>query len=98
MAPNLLFLISMMQLNHEGALGLYILHSLACKESPVGTREVARRARADISAVARMLRRLRRAGLVRAVRGRGFTLARAAGTIRVLEVLDTLGGGVSAAC
>lgn len=80
----------MMHFSGEAALGLYALHYLGRKETPAGVPEIARSVRMSPSSVARALRPLRRSGLVRAVRGRGFILTRPPGAIGVLEALDAL--------
>ena len=62
---------------------------------PVTLAEIAREEGLTVSHVAKLIRTLRRAGLVKSVLGRtgGYSLARGAGQISVAEVLAALGGG-----
>ncbi len=62
---------------------------------PVTLGEIAREEGLTVPHVAKMIRTLRKAGLVRSVLGRtgGYSLARGAGQISVAEVLAALGGG-----
>jgi Rrf2 family protein len=85
-----------MHFSREEALGLHVLHYLARKEAPGSTPEIARSARVGVAQTARALRRLRRLGLVRAARGRGFQLARAPGSVNLLDVLDEFRGAAPA--
>jgi Rrf2 family iron-sulfur cluster assembly transcriptional regulator len=61
---------------------------------PLTLGEVARNEGLTLAYVAKLVRRLRRAGLVTSVLGRsgGYTLARQASEISVLEILGALGG------
>jgi Rrf2 family protein len=64
------------------------------RERPLTLAEVARDEGLTVAYVAKLVRRLRRAGLVKSVLGRsgGYTLARQASEISILEVLTALGG------
>src|SRR5262249_60747835 len=61
---------------------------------PLSLAEIARDEGLTVAYVAKLVGRLRRAGLVRSVLGRsgGYTLARDASSITLLEVLGALGG------
>jgi Rrf2 family protein len=61
---------------------------------PLSLGEMAREEGLSVPHVAKLIRELRRAGVVRSVLGRtgGYVLARDAATISVQEVLDALGG------
>jgi Rrf2 family protein len=61
---------------------------------PLTLAEVARNEGLTLAYVAKLVRRLRRAGLVKSVLGRsgGYTLARQAAEISILEILGALGG------
>jgi Rrf2 family protein len=63
-------------------------------ETPVTLAELARHEGLTIAYVAKMIRRLRRAGLVQSVLGRtgGYTLTQPAAEVSVGEILDALGG------
>jgi Rrf2 family protein len=62
--------------------------------NPLTLNEMAREEGLTISHVAKLIRRLRRAGLVRSVLGRtgGYSLARSAEVISIAEVMSALGG------
>lgn len=64
------------------------------QETPVTLSEIAREEGLTVPHVAKLIRELRRAGLVTSVLGRtgGYQLARAAAAISVAEVLAALGG------
>ncbi|HYV86820.1 MAG TPA: Rrf2 family transcriptional regulator [Patescibacteria group bacterium] len=64
------------------------------RPEPLSLAEIARHEGLTVAYVAKLIARLRRAGLVRSVLGRsgGYTLARDASEISVLEVLGPLGG------
>jgi Rrf2 family protein len=63
-------------------------------ETPVTLAELARHEGLTIAYVAKMIGRLRRAGLVRSVLGRtgGYSLSRPATQVSIAEVLSALGG------
>jgi Rrf2 family protein len=63
--------------------------------SPVTLGEIAREEGLTVPHVAKLIRVLRKAGLVKSVLGRtgGYTLRRTADTISLAEVLSALGGG-----
>ena len=64
------------------------------RSEPLTLAEVARDEGLTVAYVAKIVRRLRRAGLVKSVLGRsgGYTLAREPGQITVAEILNVLGG------
>src|SRR5262245_12096113 len=64
------------------------------RREPLSLAEVARDEGLTVAYVAKLIRRLRRAGLVRSVLGRtgGYTLSRPAEEVSVLEILQSLGG------
>jgi Rrf2 family protein len=64
------------------------------QELPVTLAEIAREEGLTVPHVAKLIRELRRSGLVRSVLGRtgGYTLSRAAASISIAEVLSALGG------
>ncbi len=66
----------------------------AGKAQPLTLSEIAREEGLTVSHVAKLIRKLRKAGLVRSVLGRtgGYTLARTASAVSVAEVLAALGG------
>ncbi len=63
--------------------------------SPMTLGEIAREEGLTVPYVAKLIRRLRKTGLVRSVLGRtgGYSLRRTADTISLAEVLSALGGG-----
>jgi Rrf2 family protein len=63
-------------------------------ETPVTLAELARHEGLTIAYAAKMIRQLRRAGLVQSVLGRtgGYTLSRPAAEVSVAEILGALGG------
>ena len=69
-------------------------HQRESIETPMTLGELARHEGLTIAYVAKMIRRLRRAGLVRSVLGRagGYTLSRSAAEVSVGEILGALGG------
>jgi Rrf2 family protein len=88
-----------MKVSSQEEYGLRCMLQLARRQrdgqaQPLTLAEVARDEGLTVAYVAKLVRRLRRAGLVKSVLGRsgGYTLARPAGEISVLEVLGALGG------
>ena len=69
-------------------------HQRESIETPMTLGELARHEGLTIAYVAKMIRGLRRAGLLRSVLGRtgGYTLSRSAAEISVAEILGALGG------
>ena len=69
-------------------------HQAGGMVEPLTLAEVARNEGLTVAYVAKIVRRLRRAGLVKSVLGRsgGYTLTREPGRITVAEVLGALGG------
>jgi Rrf2 family protein len=69
-------------------------HQKAGQREPLTLAQVARDEGLTVAYVAKLIRSLRRAGLVRSVLGRtgGYTLSRPADSISILEVLHALGG------
>ena len=88
-----------MKVSSQEEYGLRCMLQLARRERdgqvhPLTLAEVARDEGLTVAYVAKLVRRLRRAGLVKSVLGRsgGYTLARPAAEISILEVLGALGG------
>ena len=88
-----------MKVSSQEEYGLRCMLQLARRQQsgdahPLTLAEVARDEGLTVAYVAKLVRRLRRAGLVRSVLGRsgGYTLARQASEISVLEILGALGG------
>lgn len=88
-----------MKVSSQEEYGLRCMLQLArrqreAQDHPLTLAEVARDEGLTVAYVAKLVRRLRRAGLVKSVLGRsgGYTLARPASEISVLEVLGALGG------
>lgn len=69
-------------------------HQKESGETPVTLAELARYEGLTIAYVAKMIRQLRQAGLVRSVLGRtgGYTLSKSAAEVSVGEILGALGG------
>ena len=89
----------LMKVSAQEEYGLRCMLQLARRQrqgatDPLTLGEVARDEGLTVAYVAKLVRRLRRAGLVRSVLGRsgGYTLARDASSITLLEVLGALGG------
>lgn len=72
-----------------------VRHQRGASPGPLTLGEIAREEGLTVPHVAKLIRSLRRAGLVRSVLGRtgGYTLSRGADRISVAEVLAALGGG-----
>src|SRR5215831_19245090 len=88
-----------MKVSAQEEYGLRCMLQLARRQKdgsaePLTLGEVARDEGLTVAYAAKLVRRLRRAGLVRSVLGRagGYSLSRPAETISVLEVLGALGG------
>ena len=88
-----------MKVSAQEEYGLRCLLQLARRQkgggdAPVTLGEIAREEGLTASHVAKLIRSLRRAGIVRSVLGRtgGYQLARAASSISVAEALGALGG------
>ncbi|HYV19618.1 MAG TPA: Rrf2 family transcriptional regulator [Verrucomicrobiae bacterium] len=88
-----------MKVSSQEEYGLRCMLQLARRQReiqphPLTLAEVARDEGLTVAYVAKLVRRLRRAGLVKSVLGRsgGYTLARPAAEISVLEILGALGG------
>ena len=69
-------------------------HQMAGNQQPLTLAEIGRDEGLTVPNVAKIIRGLRKAGLVHSALGRrgGYTLARPAGVISVAEILHTLGG------
>lgn len=88
-----------MKVSAQEEYGLRCILQLARRQvsgnaAPLTLAEIAREEGLTVPNVAKMIRTLRRAGLVRSVLGRtgGYTLARDAAGISVAEILTALGG------
>jgi Rrf2 family protein len=88
-----------MKVSSQEEYGLRCMLQLARRQQsgdlhPLTLAEVARDEGLTVAYVAKLVRRLRRAGLVKSVLGRsgGYTLARPAAEVSVLEILGALGG------
>lgn len=88
-----------MKVSAQEEYGLRCMLQLARHEAtgtvePLTLAEVARHEGLTVAYVAKIVRRLRRAGLVKSVLGRsgGYSLTREPGRITVAEVLNSLGG------
>ncbi len=88
-----------MKVSAQEEYGLRCLMQLARRQKagdgqPVSLTEIAREEGLTVSNVAKLIRRLRKAGLVRSILGRtgGYTLARDASSVTVAEALAALGG------
>lgn len=79
-------------LRWETVTGLYAVHYLARRQKPVPAAEIARFGHLAAANLAKVLQRLRRAGLVRSGRGQGFALARPAAAISAFDVVVALEG------
>lgn len=90
-----------MRLTAKSEYGLLAAIDLACHagEGPVSAREISEHRGIPARFLEQLLVLLRRAGLVTAVRGArgGFTLARDASDITVLEVVEALDGPLTSA-
>lgn len=88
-----------MKVSAQEEYGLRCMLQLARRQSvgnsnPLTLNEMAREEGLTIPHVAKLIRRLRKAGLVRSVLGRtgGYSLARVADAISVAEIMSALGG------
>lgn len=79
-----------MRVSKSEEYGLRLVMSLAVSGNQLTIRELAEREELPDTTVAKIVGRLRRAGLVEAVRGRngGYTLTRSAGEISLAEVVS----------
>jgi Rrf2 family protein len=66
------------------------MHLMASRDGPVSSPEAARRSGGTLAEIRGTLRALRTAGLVEAVRGRGYRLARPAGRISVWNIVRAI--------
>lgn len=83
-----------LDLSWEAVTGLYAVHYLARRQEPVPTAEIARHGGLSSASLSKVLQRLRRGGIVRSERGRGFSLARAPHEVSVLEVVRAIEGPI----
>jgi len=88
-----------MKVSAQEEYGLRCMLQLATRQksgdsSPLTLGEIAREEGLTVPHVAKLIRMLRKAGLVKSVLGRtgGYTLAKDAGSVSVAEVLTALGG------
>jgi len=83
-----------MRLSTRGRYGVRAMLDLAlfATNGPVNLKEIAARQDISVDYLEQLLRRLRKAGLVRSVRGPrgGFVLARSPGEIRLWEIVSAL--------
>ncbi|MBI2933822.1 MAG: Rrf2 family transcriptional regulator [Planctomycetes bacterium] len=77
--------------------GLYALHYLARSTAPVTAQQIASHGQMSSTFLAKTLQSLRREGLVRGQRGRGYRLSRPSAEISVLEVIRALEGPIQPA-
>jgi Rrf2 family protein len=76
-------------LSEASILALHGLHVLVRKQAPVRLKEIQKTSGFDLRRIDSVMRKLRRAGLVRTT-GRGYILARAPGEISILEVIRSI--------
>lgn len=86
-----------MRLSARSEYGLLALIDLVGAGRPLAMRELAETRGIPAAFLEQLLADLRRAGLVRAIRGArgGFTLARPAGSITALEIVEALEGAIA---
>jgi Rrf2 family protein len=89
-----------MKVSAQEEYGLRCILQIALRQrngqsSPITLGEIAREEGLTVPHVAKLIRTMRQAGLVRSVRGRtgGYSLSRTAEQISLAEVLSALGGG-----
>ncbi len=87
----------MLDLSWGAVCGLYALHYLARKPGSISVKEIAGQSGLSPTFLSKMMQRLRREGLVRSARGRGYALARPPGAISVLEVVRAVDGPIAPA-
>lgn len=75
--------------------GLLLLAHLAGQEAPSSVREIAHHSGIPLKTVGSLLRRLRRAGLVRGAPGTGWRLTRPPSEITMQEAVTALAAGPS---
>ena len=71
--------------------GLHVLKTLAGREEPTSSGDLASKAGVTPGRLPRLIRILNEAGLITSVPRRGWKLARPSNEIRVLQVLEVLG-------
>jgi Rrf2 family protein len=76
-------------LSEASILALHGLHVLLRKQAPVRMKEIQKTSGFDLRRIRSVIRKLRRAGLIRSTR-RGYILARAPGEISILEVVRSI--------
>ncbi len=84
----------LLELSWEAVTGLYAVHFLARRSAPVPAADIARHGGLSTASLAKVLQRLRRQGIVRSERGRGFSLARPADRISVLDIVRAIEGRI----
>lgn len=87
-----------MRLSARSEYGLLaLIHLSLAGDAPVPTRELAEARGIPMAFLEQLLADLRRAGLIRSVRGPrgGFTLARSAEEITALEIVEALEGSIA---
>lgn len=82
----------MLELSWEALSALYALRALFDLDRPAAAPEIARDGKLPPRLLSGVLRRLRKAGMIRSIPGRGYTLERAPGSISIADVLEVAGG------
>lgn len=82
----------MLELSREAIGGLYALRYLVDVDRPATAGEITRGSKLPPRLVKGALVRLRQAGMIRSVRGRGYVLDRAPGSISIVDVLREVDG------
>jgi len=90
MACDLLSFSSMLELERKTVWALYVIHFLARQKRPTSAGTLARHGRIPKKELAPILRALQTCGLIQGHSGRGYSLARPAGTISVYEVAQLM--------
>lgn len=87
----------MLELSWEAIGALYALRYVFDVDRPAAAGEIARDGRLPPRLVKKVLRRMQKAGMIRSVRGRGYVLDRAPGSISIVDVLQVVDGSEVAA-
>jgi Rrf2 family protein len=91
---------SILRISEAGSLALHTAALLAGERRRISVHEIAGRLHVSEAHLAKVLQRLHKAGIVDSVRGRGggFTLARPANRIRLLDVYEAIEGKLGRSC